>query len=424
MRKVLWVTSFFPPRINVATIRNVKFLKYLSSYGWEAVVITPKEGCRYTEPARHLLSQMDQSVVRADMPRDPFFYLLDRKDQNRLIAYASYLLNNIIPPDGHFFWSLLVINRLKNEIEKHKPDVVYTSCSPFSINLIGAWVKSRYKVPWVTDFRDLWTLNPILEKKKWFYSHIVSSFLERKYLGYCDVVIVNTENSKTRMLEKYPFLNGKLRVIQNGFDFEDMPAHEETIQVLRNSFLFAGSIYRSEYNPSPLLALLARAGNEHYNKVEWEIHYAGDDGDVFSDLVRRSGMTAKCITHGYLDQKELYKLIRCMSYVLLCMPSTVNTKSWIPARLYDYMGNKSRIICLAPQGSEVANILSRYQNAFVLFYEEDADIQIQRLSHFLSRQAGSTAVSEEFIINFDRKVLTGRLVDIFESCIERVQSTL
>ncbi len=415
MKKVLWITSCFPPRVNVATKRNVKFLKYLPRFGWEAVVICPKEISRHTKTSQQLMNQLCSAITVSPMCHDTFCYLQDRKYVHRLARYMGYFMNNIIPPDGHIFWSLLVLNRIGKEIIKYKPDIVYTTCSPFSINLIGAWIKFKYKLPWVTDFRDLWTLNPMHRRFLKSYYNLISNILERYYLRYCNALIVNTEVSQARMIEKHPFLKDKIWVIPNGFDLDDIHTNNKNSSI-PNSFFYGGSIdCKSNYTPLPILKLLSKLEeNSHLNEPR-ELHYAGNEGKTFIDLCNQAGIGIKykVIIHGYLEHPSFYQLIRCMAYVMLCMPSDIDTTSWIPARLYDYMGNKCRIICLASRDSEVVRVLEQYGNGLILFYDESEDIQIQKLQAFLVADRIDKNVSDAFIKRFSRKKLTMRLSKVF-----------
>ena len=416
MKKVLWITSFFPPRVNVATNRNIKFLKYLPHFGWKAVVICPKETGGHTYASKRLVNQLSPAVTVLSMPPDPFQFLHDRAGVNRGARYLGYLMNNIVPPDGHVFWSLLMLHSIGKEIRRYNPDIVYTTCSPFSINMIGAWIKFKYNVPWVTDFRDLWTLNPVRRRFLSLYYHIISNILEKLYLGYCDAIIVNTETSEYRMKGKYPFLKNQMWVIPNGFDTEDISAQNHTI--IPNSFLYGGLIdYSSNYTPLPILRLLSKLKNKGFLNVPWELHYAGNEGREFTDLCKQAGINGSCITHGYLDHESYYNLIQSMSYVIMCMPLELDTTSWIPARFYDYIGNKSRIICLAHRESEITRIMKQYGNGFTLFYDEPEDIQVQKLQVFLSASKNDNEVSQQFIKCLSRKNLTLQLSKIFQHII-------
>ncbi len=296
------------------------------------------------------------------------------------------------------------------EIREHKPDLVYTTCSPFSINLIGAWCKSKYQIPWITDFRDLWTLNPDRKRFLISYHRTVSNLLEKTYLKYCDALVVNTDASKLRMIEKYPFLDGKTFIIPNGFDSEDIPSPIRPS--CEGTFFYSGLIdLANDYTPFPILKLLAKMQETGALNNSCTFHYAGNEGTVFGNLCKQAGLSGRERMHGYLDHTSFYGLIQTMSYVLLCMPSDANTSSWVPARVYDYIGNKSRIICLASRISEVAKIIAQYGNGLTLFYEETEDVQMRRLHEFLLKGAG--AASDEFIKCFSRRSLTIRLAELF-----------
>lgn len=406
MKKVLWVTSEFPPQVNVAAIRNVKFLKYLPQFNWGAVVICPKETAKHDETSEKLLRQLSASITILASVSNPFRSLENKK------IHLAYLINNMMPPDGHNLWVFPVLFNIGPKIVEHKPHLVYTTCSPFSLNLIGAWVKYKYQLPWVTDFRDLWTLNPLLKRLMTPYYRLLSEVLERFYLKYCDALIVNTKNSQIRMIEKYPWLNNKIWVIPNGFDPEDIQVNNES-RVIPNSFFYGGSIY-NKYSPLPLLQLLSKFLNKTYSDSSWELHYAGNANDMFANLVRQAGIRVKCETHGYLDPTSYNQFIQQMKFVLFCMPNNLDAKSWIPARLYDYIGNKSRIISLISRDSEVANILEQYGNCLTIFYDEPIDIQCNKLHQYFTELEHEKQVNKKIIDGFSRKLLTSQLAQIFD----------
>ena len=412
MKKVVWVTSFFPPRINVATNRNVKFIKYLTQYEWEALVVSPKETREHTNASLRLTNQVGETATILSMPSDPFLLLHDKAEVNKMARYAAHLMNNIVPPDGHIFWCMLVLGRIGKEIERYEPDLVYTTCSPFSINLIGAWIKYRYRIPWVTDFRDLWTLNPDRRRFLSGYHSIISGILEKKYLDYCDALIANTNASESRMVEKYPSLKNKTFVIPNGFDPMDIPPRN--LPTTEGAFFYGGLIdCTNNYTPFPILRLLGKLDNKGMMNNRWTVHYAGNEGEEFSQLCRQAGIEGRENTYGYLDHGNFYRLIQSMSYVIMCMPGDVDTSSWIPARLYDYMGNRSRIICLAARDSELARVIQEYGSGITLFYDEPEDLQIQKLHAFLIAHPDENLVSDEFVERFSRKNLTRQLCQAF-----------
>ncbi len=414
MKKVLWITSEFPPRVNVASIRSVKFLKFLPESNWEAVVICPSEMMADSKASDSLLGQLGASITISRTSRNPLYYLLERGQVDRKATYLAYFLNNIVPPDGHIFWAILALAAIKRAIRKHKPDLVYVTCSPFSLNFIGAWVKQKYKLPWVADFRDLWTLNSIPRRFLNTYCSVVSAYLERFYLKRCDALIVNTENSRNRMVEKYPGLKNKIWVIPNGYDPNDIQLNGE-IRVIPHSLFYGGSIQQENgYGPLPMLELLSKLGIETQQDSPWELHYAGREAEKFVDFAKRVGVPFECRTHGYLEQKEYYQVIQSMELVFLCMPPVVNSNSWIPARVYDFIGNNSRIICLAHRDSEISRLLQQYGNSLILLYDEPEETRVKKLRQYLLQPHDSYQLSEGFSRSLSRESLTRKLTQVFD----------
>jgi glycosyltransferase involved in cell wall biosynthesis len=417
MNKVLWVTPFFPPSINVATVRTIKFLKYLPRFGWEAAVVCPSTTVDHTVASTQLLSQLSNSIRTFPKSRDVFNDLVARKDNDRGARYLSYIMNNVIPPDGHFYWALSSLFQVESVVNEYRPDLVFTTCNPYSINLVGAWVKYKFQIPWVTEFRDLWTLNQQPRRFMNAYHQWVSRKLERYYLTRCDRLIVTTQNSKKRMTKLYPMLNDKADVICNGFDIQDIQSRRQN-NPIPNSFFFSGSIVENtKYNPLPVLSVLKKLQDDDISNTAWQFHYAGTEGESFIDLVRQSGIRVKCQTHGYLDHERYYALIQKMAYIIICLPREVDCRSWIPSRLYDYMGNNARIICLAPRNSEVFNLLKAYNNCLSLYYEEPEPVQTQKLRSYLSSKEQHVKIPASFLNSFSREHLAMRLTEVFQNAI-------
>ena len=109
-----------------------------------------------------------------------------------------------------------------------------------------------------------------------------------------------------------------------------------------------------------------------------------------------------------------------MEYTLMCLPPDVDCDSWIPSRFYDYIGNKTRIICLAPRDSEVVTLLEQYGNSLCLFYDDSEDKNLLLLKEFFTRQdGGQMMISDEFLDRFSRENLARRLASVFNESLER-----
>ena len=420
MRKVIWITSFFTPVVNVATARTAKLLKYLPNYDWEAIVIFPDYGIKHTEFSRALLNDLNASVYASPSVPDRLISLSFERKNKRSARYASYLMNNVFPPDGHVFWAISSLMHIEKQINVFKPDIVYTTCNPFSINLIGAWMKRKFHLPWVTDFRDLWTLNPIPKRFLDIYHQFVSSYLEKFYMNRCDYFIANTDNSKKRMIKKYPVLTEKIDVVPNGYDSQDIDSNKMVENIIPNSFLYSGSIVvTTNYHPLRVFKLLGSL--EKYGNISdsWQLHYAGVQGNDFKMYAGQAAIKTQCIDHGFLDHKRYYKLIRQMDYIVMARPFGRDSTSWIHSRFYDYIENKKKIICLAHRGSEIFTLLKEYNHGISLYYEDSEEKNIKRLSEYILHANKNDAIPEQFVNQFTREKQAKKLSEIFNTVFEK-----
>lgn len=415
MKTVLWITAHFPPIVNVASIRSVKFLKYLPETGWRSVVICPGVPSDANNTDGYLTRQLGKSVNIQRTRYNKLHGIIVQRKGGGGIKILRSLMNKAIPPDGYLYWILSNLSLVFRAVEASEPDIVLTTCSPFSLNLVGLAVKRKYNIPWVTDFRDLWTLNPVCRRYLNGYYQFISSKLERFYLKRCDRVIVNTKNSCQRMIHRYPPIADKISWIPNGYDAQDV-IESGRPSTLPNSILYSGTIEQQvQYGPEPILRLLAYLFAGDVGASRWTIHYTGPDEDVFESLFHKWKLSLRIQSHGWLDHERYYRLIKRMTFILMCLPAHLDCRSWIPARIYDYMGNRATIVCMANKNSEVFDVLERYGNYLPIFHDDPLEPQLQRLkdhinSEKITRQSGMTNDIERY----RRKDLTYRLSQIFD----------
>lgn len=409
MPTVLWLTVTFPPRVNVSAVRNVKFIKYLGRMGWRSVVVCPQPRDNMTPAGQRLLDELPEDAVIARRGAGLAFAFEDRR-------FVSYVARSLFPPDPHGLWARLVRPAVADLIRVHNPDVVFTTCSPFSLNGLGQWVQQTYGLPWVTDFRDLWTLNP---RAKRMPPHVrgLASQQERGYLTRCDALVVTSETSRRQMVTRYPFLDAKCHVITNGFDPEDLPPHDSAS--LPRTLFYGGSIYPgTSYSPRRVLALLAHLQAQgRLDPAAWRLHYAGRQGELLRAMVAELDLPLPVIDHGFLGQGEYVALLQQMAFAFFCMPSELDTRAWTPARLYDYMGSRCRIVGVAQPDSDVATILTNYGRGLVLDADASVAVQAQQLLDYLVQPSAPGMVDDTFVASFSRRATAAQLAALFRRVV-------
>lgn len=397
MKKVLWITTHFPPEMNVASVRNIKLLKYLPKFGWDATVI-----CAGTRGIRK--GDEKNFYPETQINRVAFY---------KFYRFLYYLFCPVVS-DQDLFWCLSMLPLIKRILCQQKIDCVYTSCSPFSLNCLGLWIHKVYGLPWLTDFRDLWTLNINFRNRgKYFCKGKILAYLERITMNNCDGFIVNTLRSKDRMIAKYPCLNGKTIVIPNGFDSEDIESPNEDIESNRTSFFFGGTInFHSDYHPGFLLRILKSCVDKGLLSNKCEVHYAGHSAESFRKLMCQEKLELPLKMHGHLPLDKYYQLIQQMNTVFIWLPEDSDTSSWIPARFYDYIGLKKKIICSVQTNTELEVLVKEYGAGIVLHYADNIDKACLEVTDFINEE--DVIPSGSFIGNYTRELHARNLAAFFD----------
>ncbi len=219
LRNVLFIAYNYPPHGGAGVQRSLKFVKYLHEFGWQPWVIT-------TQPSATIVS--DPSPL-ADIPKQtqvirvPGFSIQELMAKTRPypIHRLIVLLNLLLQvPDPGIFWARKAYTTITSLIEKTKPDVIYTTSSPNSTHILGLWIKRKYGLPWLADFRDPWSENlviPYLPGYRW-----LNKKLERSVLENADKVSCVSAPWLEDLYNNLGKDEEKFKLIHNGFDEDDI----------------------------------------------------------------------------------------------------------------------------------------------------------------------------------------------------------
>lgn len=413
MKKVLFLAYYFPPAGGGGVQRSSKFVKYLPDFGLEPIVITANEVQSEPKDLSLLNDVRKIKIIRTDKDNIIPKLLLNNK-------YVYEFFNMVVCPDIQLGWLPYLRKKVDNVIKTENISLVYTSCSPFSLNFEGIRIKKKYGIPWVTDFRDPWTLNanykPISPIHRWF-----SWFLEKKSMKICDFYIANTEMNLKRSCEAFPVLKNKSTFIPNGFDPDDFEEKTDTFNLDREEspwqITYIGACYHS-YNPEYLFKAI-RDFKDIYGDREIIINYAGAHFKCFSGIAEKFGLKAYLVDHGYLSHLETIKLIENSDLLLLYLPKDSKASGWVPGKLYEYIASNKPIFGIVPEGIS-QEILIKSGRGFALTHDDAINNGFEELNHIWNRWKNgldNILINQEYIKMYDKRLQTKKLASIFNTII-------
>jgi hypothetical protein len=207
MRKILLISSHYPPSNLTAVHRIRMFAKHLPSFGWEPIVLTIHE--KYYE-------------------EEPDFELNELITKNQHIERVEAF--NLTKPRIIGDVGLRAFFQLKRKatelISKEKIDFVYIFIPSFYVSLLGPLLHKRFGVKFGIDYIDPWVhFFPGSEKKlsRHWWSTFFAKILEPLAVKNISLITGVSEQYYLPVFERNPTLYGKVEkaAIPYGWDKED-----------------------------------------------------------------------------------------------------------------------------------------------------------------------------------------------------------
>ena len=411
MKKVLVIAYHYPPVGGGGVFRTLKFTKYLPQFGFRPYVLTVKNS---------MYTPKDPTLVKEIPPEARIIATFSF--EHRLLR-ASRLLNLdpgwFFIPDVNVGWLPFSIRAGTKIIRQENIDVIYVTAPIWTSLLIGYFLKKKTKKPLVVDFRDPWTINPYHKPATKLHAKI-ENCLERKVLTSADYVITVSHPYKNRLITKYPFLKTRSEVIMNGFDPDDFKNLERKPLQEKLKIVHTGSLYGLR-SPKPFLFALHKLVQEKpVLRKLIEVQFVGNYGREAPMIVNKFGLNdmVQCIR--YLPHDKCLGLM-VNSHILLLIVATegIETSGIVTGKLFEYLFSGRPILALAPKESIAGNIVQSAKAGIVASSNEEA-IKKAILEFYEKWEKGELVSTTEMaeINKYNRRVLTRRLVEIFEKVMQ------
>ena len=237
MRIVIY-TQCILPYISPRSQRSWNLALNLAKMGHDVVVYAILGNTDYSEYESKYKMQFKElgpsffGCVRSDGKRQTIITRGLRKIFGRSFQF----------PEIELSW--LVSRSLKKELTKQPIDLLITIASPHTIHWGAAKVLPDERVKcWVADCGDPFMGNPFHKPPKRYER------IERDWCSKVEAIAIPVENGEGAY---YPEFRGKIKVIPQGFDFENVTLAKYERNPIP-TFAFSGAIYKKFRDPSEFL---------------------------------------------------------------------------------------------------------------------------------------------------------------------------
>lgn len=366
----------------------------LPEHGWEAVIITTPLEANAPEVLGFPEGFLDQaSVIQAPYRGDIFwmwrgvFRLLgfdmkeslteqikDRAGVRRKRSFVDELMRAyqtlFAYPDTERTWRRPGL-RVARRIAKSQSFDAILSSSPFpTSHRIASRLQRETGLPWIADFRDTWTDNPLYDfpamRKK------MERRLEIRTLESAGALVTVSDAYADQLRRTH---GRDVVVIPNGFTFQPVPVGASPLSE-RFRITYTGTIYTEKQDPEKFLLALAQLIAEGaIDPRDVEVHFFGRRDHWLNSRIAEHGLESVVIQRGSVSRRDAVAEQRKSQLLLFLNWEDRENKGLSHLKLYEYLAAGRPILATGGHGDDSSrDILAHTDTGY--FAPTVADIKL------------------------------------------------
>lgn len=361
MKKVLIIAHVFTEKKFVSAMRMQGLAKCLPEFHWKPVILTVKSPVKpdprfklvitpYEDGQNNLKKKLgfkEEKTVKEQMGLPTY------KGKKTVIdIFLNLWLEFFNYPDREKSWYKFAVEAGNKLLQKEHFDAIISTSSPVTAHLIAKELKNKHGIPWIADFRDLWTQNH-------YYSHtLVRKLIERKLeiktLSKTDALVTVSGP----LADKLKIFHKKeAYVITNGFDVDEVKNFDGKLTD-KFTITYTGALYHGKRDPSTFFAALQDLiSNGDINPNAIEIRFFGINEGWLEQDIKSYNLQNVVKFYGFVDHNTILKKQRESQLLLLLLWDHPEERGVYTGKLFEYLSSKRPILALGGSTGVVKDLL-------------------------------------------------------------------
>ena len=420
MKKVLFITYFWPPSGKASLHWPLDIIRHLPKDEIEPIILTVDDET-FTQKDESLLKKVDLNwkVLRSKAlePFDLYRVFIGKKKGEKLVSSETistenkslthkislWIRLNLFIPDARVGWYFTAVNKAKDFISKNKIDAIVSIGPPHSSHLIGYKLSKNFQIPHFPVLIDPW-VDIVYYKnlKRSLITKSIDNHFEKSVLQNAKQVVFVNKSTEEDYQKKYSFLKSKTNFLYWGYDEDDFNGIEfHKTKSDEKIIVHAGNIF-SYQNPKNFFKQI-KLENEKGNKLK--IRFIGTVDPQIIDYLNEIGLRQEVELFGFLPYKEMIKQILLADLLLVCSSEPRH----VPGKLFEALRTGNPIIAFGDNNEEVKEIVENSMSGVMFGYDENGVTVLENLNNIKPDQT--------FAKQFDRALISKKFYEIISKSL-------
>lgn len=366
MKRVLLLSFYFPPQPEAGALRSGYLADHLNSCGWEPTVLTVPYGSVPAKPyeivpARSVLTPSLRPLM-PPIPADGCTTTASgqqMKIQLRALRHAAaivyYRWSRLLYPDPAIGWITLALPKALRLHRQRKFSAVFSTAWPASAHIAGAAFAASTGVPWIADYRDLWSGYPY--RSLGVVRRFCDKTVERRLLSRAAAITTVSEGLRISLATLHQ--RNDVEVIPNAASTEDWANVPDT-NPEQFSVLYAGVLYGGQRTPDLIFAAVAelRAESDPAGRAV-SFDFYGSERNLVLSAAEEHGIREAVHVHERVNRATVLRKQKSAAVLLILLKMDSMLISEFGSKIFEYAGARRPILAVGPPGSVVGDYLHR-----------------------------------------------------------------
>ena len=417
MKKVLFITYYWPPSGKASLHWPLKMIQYLPEHGWQPSVLTVQEDT-FTQRDESLLKDIDKNLpvvkTKSFEPFNIYRKFTGKSQDEQLVASETisktnkslthrisiWIRMNLFIPDARAGWYFSAVPAGNKLFQKEKFDAIVSIGPPQTAHLIGKSLGKKNEIPLIPVFIDPWVdIAYYREFNRNALTLAIDNHLEKSVMKNAKSIIFVTQTMKNDYVKKYDFIKEKNNVLYWGYNEDNFNEVNFKSEHEVDTLVHAGNIFDFQ-NPKNFWPMLKELTEK---RKKFRLKFIGTVSPGIKEEIGKNCLMPYTEFSGFLPYDKLLNELLEASYLLVC----ATEKRHVPGKLFEYLRTGKPIIAFGDDNEEVKSILSETNAGMIFNYGETGKVFFESAPQF------KTDLS--VVKKYDRKNIANKLAELLSN---------
>lgn len=379
MKKVLLISYYFHDQKAIGAVRVRGLEKFLPRFGWKPYILTTELNSEYSNNMQTKIFNASSETtfmklkemlgMKNERSLKELLNISNQKNKKTCLYYLFKAWAEIFTyPCAKYNWHDPAVELGKEIVKSESLDAMISSFGPPTCNLIAKDINEIYGLPWIADFRDLWTQNHYYQFS--CFRRFFERRLELRTLSNADALVTVSKPLSEKLQLLHP--GKRIFTIPNGFD----PAQINPGFSLAKKFTitYTGALYRGRRDPELLFRALGNIISEGLMDAnDLSVEFYGPKENWIKVDAERYGLNKQVKINGSISREASIEKQRRAHLLLLLTWNHEEEKGVYTGKIFDYLAARRPILSIGASDGVAEELLRITESGLHLSSQQDVE---------------------------------------------------